>query len=131
MQDKPKAEDLLEAVQDFLMKEILPEIRDNDLLAYKTLVSWNMLGVISREIRSEEETVTAELERIAPLVGETIPPGLSFQEKRDLLARLSMNLAEKIRNERITDTNSLIWKTVKESVVAKLSIANPRFQTEE
>ncbi|KAB2935171.1 MAG: hypothetical protein F9K24_00150 [Leptonema illini] len=131
MQDKPKAEDLLEAVQDFLMKEILPEIRENDLLAYKTLVSWNMLGVISREIKSEEETITAELERMAPLLGEKIPTGLSFQEKRNLLGRLTSDLAEKIRNERIVDTGSLVWKTVKESVAAKLRVSNPRFQADE
>jgi len=131
MQDKPKAEDLLEAVQDFLMKEILPEIRENDLLAYKTLVSWNMLGVISREIKSEEETITAELERMAPLLGEKIPAGLSFQEKRNLLGRLTSDLAEKIRNERIVDTGSLVWKTVKESVAAKLRVSNPRFQADE
>lgn len=131
MQDKPKAEDLLEAVQDFMIKEILPEIRENDLLAYKTLVSWNMLGVISREIKTEEETITAELERMVPLLGEKIPTGLSFQEKRDLLGRLTSDLAEKIRNERIVDTGSLVWKTVKESVAAKLRVSNPRFQADE
>jgi hypothetical protein len=131
MQDKPKAEDLLEAIQDFLMKEILPEIRENELLAYKTLVSWNMLGVILREIKSEEETVSAELERMAPLLGERIPEGLSFQEKRNLLGRLNSDLANRIRNEGTFDTGGLVWKTVKESVIAKLHIANPRFQIEE
>jgi len=54
MQDRPDAPALLEAIGDFLMKEVLPAVKDSDSLSYKTLVSWNMLGVIAREFKDGE-----------------------------------------------------------------------------
>ena len=57
MQDRPDANTLLEAIQDLIIKEILPAIKDNDGLSYKTLVSWNMLGVIGRELKYGGEKV--------------------------------------------------------------------------
>ena len=47
MQDRPDSTILLEAIQDFLMKDIMPFVKESDILCYKTLVSWNMLGVIN------------------------------------------------------------------------------------
>lgn len=70
MQDKPTSTDLIESIQDFLMKEVLPQFKDKDLLSYKTLVSWNMLGVVSREIRSGEELLDRELDRLAKLLNK-------------------------------------------------------------
>ncbi|EMY24304.1 hypothetical protein LEP1GSC115_2788 [Leptospira interrogans serovar Australis str. 200703203] len=70
MQDKPTSTDLIESIQDFLMKEVLPQFKDRDLLSYKTLVSWNMLGVVSREIRSGEELLDRELDRLAKLLNK-------------------------------------------------------------
>lgn len=70
MQDKPTSTDLIESIQDFLMKEVLPQFKNGDLLSYKTLVSWNMLGVVSREIRSGEELLDRELDRLAKLLNK-------------------------------------------------------------
>ncbi len=52
MQYRPETKDLLSAIQDFLIKDLLPKIESDELLSYKALVSWNMLGVVSREIES-------------------------------------------------------------------------------
>lgn len=83
MQDKPTSTDLIESIQDFLMKEALPQFKDKDLLSYKTLVSWNMLGVVSREIRSGEELLDRELNRLAKLLNKdfSLPP--SLDEKKN------------------------------------------------
>ncbi|MBW7857586.1 MAG: hypothetical protein H3C43_04665 [Leptonema sp. (in: Bacteria)] len=129
MQDNPKAEDLLEAVQDFLMKELLPQIRDNDALSYKALVSWNMLGVISREIKLEEEIINREIHNVGLILGQ-VDTKATLTERRSLLNHYYLELCKKIQSERLCDPNSLIWKTVKQSVVEKLKIANPRFQVE-
>jgi hypothetical protein len=50
MQYRPQNNDLIDAIQEFLLKEVLPFMKDNDALVYKTLVSWNMLGVVSRAL---------------------------------------------------------------------------------
>ncbi len=129
MQDNPKVEDLLEAIQDFLMKELLPQIRDNDSLSYKALVSWNMLGVISREIKLEEEIINREIHNVGLILGQ-VDIKATLHERRSLLNHYYSELCKKIQNERLSDPNSLIWKTVKQSVVEKLKVANPRFQVE-
>lgn len=58
MQYRPDSKELLQAIQDFLMKDLLPKLEGDDLLSYKTLVSWNMLGVIAREIENSDFTST-------------------------------------------------------------------------
>lgn len=100
MQDKPSATELLEAIQDFLMKEVLPEFKDKDLLAYKTLVSWNMLGVISREIRSGEESLDKELSRLSSLLGKKTDFPKTWNEKKNLTSAWNEELRDIIRKEK-------------------------------
>ncbi len=83
MQDKPTSTDLIESIQDFLMKEVLPQFKDRDLLSYKTLVSWNMLGVVSREIRSGEELLDRELDRLAKLLNKDFSLPSTLDEKKN------------------------------------------------
>lgn len=85
MQDKPTSADLLEAIQDFLMKEVLPQFKDKELLSYKTLVSWNMLGVVSREIRSGEEALDKELGRLVELLDKSSVFPSTLNEKKNWL----------------------------------------------
>ncbi|GBF38440.1 DUF6285 domain-containing protein [Leptospira johnsonii] len=130
MQDKPSATELLEAIQDFLMKEVLPEFRDKDLLAYKTLVSWNMLGVISREIRSGEESLDKELSRLSSLLGKKSEFPKTWNEKKDLTSSWNEELRDIIRKEKKSLEDTEYWKHIKESVIEKVEIVNPRFTTE-
>ncbi|PJZ76973.1 DUF6285 domain-containing protein [Leptospira neocaledonica] len=130
MQDKPSATELLEAIQDFLMKEVLPEFRDKDLLAYKTLVSWNMLGVISREIRSGEESLDKELTRLSSLLGKKSEFPKTWNEKKNLTSSWNEELRDIIRKEKKSLEDTEYWKHIKESVIEKVEIVNPRFTTE-
>ncbi|ALO27502.1 MULTISPECIES: DUF6285 domain-containing protein [Leptospira] len=130
MQDKPTSTDLLEAIQDFLMKEVLPQFKDKELLSYKTLVSWNMLGVVSREIRSGEELLDKELGRLVELLNKNlvIPPTLD--KKKNLAHVWNVELRDKIRREKLSSENSRYWNHVKETVKEKVEVINPRFITE-
>ncbi|TGK00298.1 hypothetical protein EHQ53_09655 [Leptospira langatensis] len=130
MQDKPSATELLEAIQDFLMKEVLPEFKEKDLLAYKTLVSWNMLGVISREIRSGEELLDKELVRAASLLKKKQDFPKTWNEKKALASAWNKELRDIIRKEKKSLEDADYWKHVKESVIEKVEIVNPRFTTE-
>ncbi|WP_078129617.1 DUF6285 domain-containing protein [Leptospira alexanderi] len=130
MQDKPTSADLLEAIQDFLMKEILPQFKDKELLSYKTLVSWNMLGVVSREIRSGEELLDKELGRLVELLNKNLVIPSTLNEKKNLAHAWNMELRDKIRKEKLSSENLQYWNHVKETVKEKVEIINPRFTTE-
>ena len=131
MQYRPEASDLCDAIAEFLLKEVMPAVKENDELAYKSLVSWNMLGVVSRQFREEEDLLRSELGRLHQILDE---PGLeetaTLHEIRDRISILNAKLAEKIRKEKTMDPESQIWAHVKQTLVENLSVSNPRFQTE-
>ncbi|MDI7187196.1 DUF6285 domain-containing protein [Leptospira santarosai] len=130
MQDKPTSADLLEAIQDFLMKEVLPQFKDKELLSYKTLVSWNMLGVVSREIRSGEEALDKELGRLVELLDKSSVFPSTLNEKKKLAHDWNMELLDRIRKEKLSSENSRYWNHVKETIKEKVEITNPRFASE-
>jgi hypothetical protein len=128
MQDRPSANILLEAIADFLIKEILPITKDNDLLSYKTLVSWNMLEIISRELKYGEKFLTAELERLSSYLNkEDNFLTKTYQEKLELAKLWNKELSEKIREKKIFNPHSVEWNLVKLTLREKLEIANPKF----
>lgn len=119
MQDKPTSADLLEAIQDFLMKEVLPQFKDKELLSYKTLVSWNMLGVVSREIRLGEELLDKELGRLVELLNKNLVIPSTLNEKKNIAHAWNIELRDKIRKEKLSSENSRYWNHVKETVKKK------------
>ncbi|EMS83420.1 DUF6285 domain-containing protein [Leptospira noguchii] len=130
MQDKPTSIDLIESIQDFLMKEILPQFKDKDLLSYKTLVSWNMLGVVSREIRFGEELLDRELGRLTKLLNKDFTLPSTLGEKKKLAYAWNVELRDKIRKEKLSLEDSAYWDHVKKTVMEKVEITNPRFSKE-
>ncbi len=138
MQDRPDANALLEAIQDLIIKEILPALKDNDALSYKTLVSWNMLGVIGREIKYGEIFLDKEIERVSNFLREnsisfvtTDTEEKNYLAKMELCLSLNEKLTDYIRRKKIADEDSALWSLVKESLSEKLRITNPRFGTGE
>ena len=146
MQDKPTSTELLEAIQDFLMKEIMPTVKDKDLLSFKTIISWNMLGVIIREIKQEEPLLSKEFSSIIPLLGEKEKnllsqnpklsnfnlnspdlSELSLIEKKEILLKANELLAKTIREEKILPSNKEVYHHIMETLKDKLSISNPRY----
>jgi hypothetical protein len=146
MQDKPTSTELLEAIQDFLMKEIMPTVKDKDLLSFKTLISWNMLGVIIREIKQEEPLLAKEFSSIIPLLGEKEKnllsqnpklsnfnlnspdlSELSLIEKKEILLKANELLAKTIREEKILPSNKEVYHHIMETLKDTLSISNPRY----
>lgn len=130
MQYRPEAADLCDAIADFLLKEVLPAL-ESDELSYKALVSWNMLGVVGRELREEEDLLRNEVGRLHQILDE---PGLeklqSLKEVKDRIAQLNEKLAARIRQEAISSPDHQIWAHVKQTLIENLSISNPRFQTD-
>ncbi|MBI3395506.1 MAG: hypothetical protein HY042_06710 [Spirochaetia bacterium] len=129
MQSRPSAAELLDAIQDLLIKQILPKVEGEGALAYKTLVSWNMLGVVARELRSGEALVDAELQRLASILGLSLPSLPTLNDKHALAREWNTKLAQRIRKEKITDDPAVL-DHVKKTLSETLSITNPRFSTE-
>ncbi|MCT8334327.1 hypothetical protein NUH30_11655 [Leptospira sp. 85282-16] len=143
MQYRPETKELISTIQDFLMKELLPKLEGDDLLSYKTLVSWNMLGVIAREIESKE--FESDLQRIQNLNLKISDLDTKFKseefanltrkEKYNLLLVWNKEFANTIRNLTKDKSNSdlkpggKIWNFAKNQLKENLSISNPRFQT--
>ena len=130
MQDRPEASALLDAIADFLLKEVLPAVRQSDTLSYKALVSWNMLGVVSREIKEGEGLLNAELKRLSDFLKEPTGMPATAREKMSLAGMLNAELAEQIRRERIGPENKVVLSLIKQGLLEKLQIANPRFGTD-
>ncbi len=146
MQYRPESKDLLSAIQDFLIKDLLPKIESDELLSYKALVSWNMLGVISREI--ESSNLSSQWASIHELKLNLLPEerqidpkdfsSLSKKEQLRLLSEFNQKFADYIRSKGKHETTtrdsknlgpgSLVWEFQKTRLKENLHISNPRFQ---
>jgi len=92
MQYKPENQDLIEAIAEFLRKDILTLVKDNDELAYKTLVSWNMLNVVMRDLEKEELNHIKELERLSELLNLSLEIPLTLKEKKEKVKELNKKI---------------------------------------
>ncbi|TGK81741.1 hypothetical protein EHQ24_10595 [Leptospira noumeaensis] len=143
MQYRPETKELISAIQDFLMKDLLPKLEGDDLLSYKTLVSWNMLGVIARETESSEfegdwNRILELNLKISKLEGDFDKikfSSLSRKEKYKLLLDWNQEFAKEIRNQSQNNPGfdikpgSMVWNFAKNQLKETLSVSNPRFQT--
>lgn len=143
MQYRPETKELISSIQDFLMKELLPKLEGDDLLSYKTLVSWNMLGVIARETESSEfesdlyriQNLNLKISDLETKFKSEEFANLTRKEKYNLLLNWNKEFAITIRNLAKDKTNSdlkpggKIWNFAKNQLKENLAISNPRFQT--
>jgi len=86
--ERPTAQELTEAIVEFLGGEILPTL-DDHRLRFRMLVAMNALGIVHRELAAlpaEDDTERRELARRIR-VGD-VPPGTLATVKADVEARL-------------------------------------------
>ncbi|MCB1144109.1 MAG: hypothetical protein H7A24_16030 [Leptospiraceae bacterium] len=136
MQDRPTSNELLDAIAELLIKEVLPAIKNDEALSYKTLVAWNMLGVVSREIKSEDASLSEEFHRLSEVLknkGKDLDMSwneLLKSEKEEKVREMNSVLAEIVRQEKLSNKDSQVWDAVKSNLKKDLEISNPRFGTE-
>ncbi|XDD54099.1 hypothetical protein AB3N62_16755 [Leptospira sp. WS4.C2] len=143
MQYRPETKELISAIQEFLMKDLLPKLEGDDLLSYKTLVSWNMLGVIARETESSELesdwnrilNLNLKISKLEEDYNRDQFSNLSRKEKYNLLLDWNKTFAKEIRNQTKDNTaldlkpGSSVWNFTKNQLKEALAVSNPRFQT--
>jgi len=86
--DRPTAQELAEAIQEFLGGEVLPLLTDQRL-RFRTLVAMNALGIVYRELDglpAEDDAMERELAR--RIREGDVPPGTLQRVKADVEARL-------------------------------------------
>jgi signal transduction protein with GAF and PtsI domain len=88
MTDRPSAQELTEAIQEFLGGELLPTLTDQRL-RFRTLVAMNALGIVYRELAAlPREDDAAQRELAARIRAGDVPPGTLERVKADVEARL-------------------------------------------
>ena len=88
MSDRPTAQELTEAIEEFLGAEILPALTDHRL-RFRLLVAMNALGIVHRELAAlpaEDDAAQRDLAR--RIRAGDVPPGTLAQVKADVGARL-------------------------------------------
>jgi hypothetical protein len=86
--ERPTAQELAEAIQEFLAGEILPTLTDHRL-RFRMLVALNALSIVYRELdQLPVEDDAEERELAARIRAGAVPPGTLARVKADVEARL-------------------------------------------
>jgi Domain of unknown function (DUF6285) len=98
--ERPTAQELAEAIQEFLGGEIVPTLTD-PRLRFRMLVAMNALGIVYRELAALPVEDDAEQRELARMIREdNVPSGTLLRVKADVEARLriaSPSFLEKYR----------------------------------
>jgi signal transduction protein with GAF and PtsI domain len=102
MTERPTAQELTEAILEFLAGEILPTLTDHRL-RFRTLVAMNALGIVYRELAALPVEDDAEQRDLAARIrAGDIPPGALRRVKADVAAKLeiaSPQYLERLRSD--------------------------------
>jgi signal transduction protein with GAF and PtsI domain len=86
--ERPTAQELAEAIQEFLAAELLPTL-DDHRLRFRTLVAMNALGIVYRELaKLPPEDDAAQRELAARIRAGDVRAGDLARVKADVAARL-------------------------------------------
>jgi hypothetical protein len=88
MSERPSAEELAEAIEEFLSGEILPTLADHRL-RFRLLVALNALGIVRRELaKLPPENDTEQRQLAARIRAGDVPAGTLARVKTDVEKRL-------------------------------------------
>ncbi len=116
LQDRPTAAELLEAVREFVERDVMEREQLPPRVAFHARVAVNVLAIVERELTLGPEIDAAERERLATLLGHD-------GELDDLTAEL----ARRIRDGSFDERRAAVVDHLRESVRAKLLVANPGY----
>lgn len=95
MNDRPTGLELLEAVRGFLADEVVPALQGH--LKYQARVAANVVGIVAREIESEERQLAAEWSRLAELLAERGARPIGRGAQREQIQAWTRTLTDRIR----------------------------------
>ncbi len=125
MQDRPTAEELLDAVQRFLDEEIVPSSEGQ--CRFLARVAANVVRMVGRELSQEDVHFHREWEGLDRLLGHEASPS-DRTARRKAVARRTAALCERLR---AGDADAGKWRGevfshVRRTVLDKLTVSDPR-----
>jgi hypothetical protein len=114
MQDEPTPTELTKAVADFLRNDITPVVSGHN--AFKLRVAVNILDLVTRQLRLEQDSDAAEADRLAKLLGI-----------EGSLIDLNRALAEKIASGEVNLTTPGVTEHLWQTTLAKLAVDQPNY----
>lgn len=128
MQDRPTADELTEAVSQFLQAELAPSLAD-PRLRFRALIAANLMAIVTRELRAGDAPLRAEWRSLAGLLGRG---GEAPGDHADLRAAIDAMGRELCARIRAGEADAGPWAEAahayaESAVIARLQIANPRF----
>lgn len=113
-QDRPTAAELLEAIREFLERDLGPALEGRH--AFHARVAANALAIVERELRLGPELDGAERARLTQLLG-----------REGSIDDLNRELAARIRDGSLDDRRAEVLEHLRTTALDKLSVANPRY----
>ncbi|MBI2169072.1 MAG: hypothetical protein HYU28_06170 [Actinobacteria bacterium] len=114
MQDRPTASELLEAVSEFLERDVMTQ---EGRVGFHGRVARNVVDIVRRELELGPAADEVEMEGLRSLLGVDCPADL--REANVALARL-------IREGALDERRADLLDHLRATAIAKLEIANPR-----
>jgi Domain of unknown function (DUF6285) len=118
-QDRPTAAELVEAVREFLERDVMTATVGR--VQFHTRVAVNALGMIERELVDGPAFASAERARAAALLGHAL------DEQDDGLEEIEREVAARIRDGSLDDRIDATRAHVRATVREKLLVANPGY----
>ncbi len=116
LQPRPTAAELVEAVREFLERDVMRPEEPSARMGFHARVAANALAIVDRELRLGPELDADDRRRLGELLGHD-----------GSLAELHAELARGIRDGTLDDRRDEVIGVVRESVRAKLAVSNPRY----
>jgi len=114
MQDEPTPEELISAVADFLRNDIAPAVSGHN--AFKLRVSINALDLVTRQLKLEQASDSAEAARLSQLLGE-----------QGSVGELTRALAERIAGGEIDLQTPGLAEHLWQTTMDKLAVDQPNY----
>ena len=114
MQDLPAAEELIDAVREFLTESAMPELSGRT--RFHARVAANVLGIVSRQLEMGEQSDEAEADRLRALLVQD-----------GSLAQLNEVLCRRIRTGEIGVDDAPLVEHLWQTTLAKLAIDQPSY----
>jgi hypothetical protein len=132
MQERPNKLVLLTAISRFLVEEARPALTD-PRLSFRALIAAHLASVVAAELTSDEDSVNRDLARLARVFPDPPSPSAASETldaRRAHLADLNARLAARLRAHTPPPAElAEIAAVLRESLLEKLAIENPRFDT--
>lgn len=128
MIDRPTLAELIDAARMHMETNVIPAVREDRKLYFRTLVAINVLKIAERELELGAGHTSAAWERLNAVEGVTTPIPQNEQALKDALHARHMALCARIRaGDYDSGENQVLFEHLKATTVAQLEIANPKY----